>query len=435
DGQLDGGQSYGPSIVFSGLSQAFTTSFGYVFLCAKVSNDAGIEDYLNVSINDTDVTMDDDTPIDFGGFTLTDKYLRPILLANYQSNYSVTGTDSPFYRLDLHTNSGSTGLIGLTIANSGTAVAIDFVPGSFKLWHSTSSTFSATRASLLGTTSYTTDMSFSGFTQSITSTTSYLFFTCSVSDTADPSHLILGKVDDVDIIVQGEYNTVGNKITEVEQWPLGQFEDGSVLPVELSLFTSVVTDANNVNLTWVTETEDGVSGYYIYRSATSEWIDSGIASPMIITPSSVQSTQKTYSFTDTEAINGYLYYYWLECVDNDGQTHLFGPVIADLDSNNTDGPPTVPVVAGLNSIYPNPFNPETRISFNVTEPGLVKISVYDIRGRLVRDLVNRNYSEARTYYEPWNGKDTNGKSVAGGVYFIKMNSNGYKGVKKAVLLK
>ncbi|MBN2830562.1 MAG: T9SS type A sorting domain-containing protein [Candidatus Cloacimonetes bacterium] len=433
DTQLDGGQDFASSITFSGLSQTFGTSYGYVFLCAKLSSDIAETQYLNINIDNSDVSMDVNKS--FTGFTLNNKYLRPMIIGDFQSNYTVTGTDSPYYRLDLRTNAGTTGITSMTIGLSGTAVSGDFVPSSFKLWHSTSSTFSVTRATQLGnSTSYSSSIQWTGFTQTISSTESYFFFTASLSGTADPSHILLGQVDDSGIIAQGEYNTDGNKVTEVGTWPLGEHEEGSILPVELSYFGAVVTSLDDVEITWVTETETGVSGYYIHRSGTSDFEDAEMFNAMITPQDAEQvSTQRTYRFTDVEVYNNARYWYWLECLDIDGTTHFFGPVSVTLGDGGDDNPGIV-TKTQLNSIYPNPFNPDTRVSFSVVGQSNVKISVYDVRGRLVRELTNRVYSEG-PHHELWNGLDDNGKSVAGGVYFIRMISADYTAVKKALLLK
>jgi hypothetical protein len=83
--------------------------------------------------------------------------------------------------------------------------------------------------------------------------------------------------------------------------------------------------------------------------------------------------------------------------------------------------------------YPNPFNPETKIKYNVTKAGYVKISVYDILGREVTVLVN-GYQQQGTYEVTFNA-DASGRTLASGVYFYKLVSKDYTEIRKMVLAK
>ncbi len=93
-----------------------------------------------------------------------------------------------------------------------------------------------------------------------------------------------------------------------------------------------------------------------------------------------------------------------------------------------------PLAFSLNQNYPNPFNPSTTISFDVYEASRVSLSVYDLNGRLVKNLMSGNLG-AGTYNINWNGKNTNGLSVAGGVYFYSITSGENSIIKKMSLIK
>ena len=85
--------------------------------------------------------------------------------------------------------------------------------------------------------------------------------------------------------------------------------------------------------------------------------------------------------------------------------------------------------------YPNPFNPETTISFTIPEESKVKLTVYNIKGQQVNILENETKSAGK-HSVVWNGKDANGNQISSGVYFYKLNINGKtKMVKKCLLLK
>jgi len=76
--------------------------------------------------------------------------------------------------------------------------------------------------------------------------------------------------------------------------------------------------------------------------------------------------------------------------------------------------------------YPNPFNPETTISYNLPQAGAVKVEVYNLRGQLVKTLINEEQSAGKQQIV-WRGKNNRGKQVSSGVYLYKIKS------EKAVL--
>jgi hypothetical protein len=95
----------------------------------------------------------------------------------------------------------------------------------------------------------------------------------------------------------------------------------------------------------------------------------------------------------------------------------------------------VPAAAtGLKSISPNPFGNTARIDYTVPRAGHVTIQVYDVRGRLVRTLVNGSIAEG-AHVTSWDAHDEQGKDVASGIYFIRMVSLGGATVRKALVLR
>lgn len=86
--------------------------------------------------------------------------------------------------------------------------------------------------------------------------------------------------------------------------------------------------------------------------------------------------------------------------------------------------------------YPNPFNPETTISFSVTQnSSFVNLEVYNIKGQKVKTLVHNEYSLG-SHSVIWRGDNDSGQSVSSGIYYYRMNVNGKtEAVKKCLLLK
>jgi len=94
----------------------------------------------------------------------------------------------------------------------------------------------------------------------------------------------------------------------------------------------------------------------------------------------------------------------------------------------------IPIRTSLQGNYPNPFNPSTAIQYSLGEAGKVKISVYNIRGQLVRTLVNE-LKDAGHHSVVWNGDDSRDKTVSSGIYFYRMETKTGTFVKKMLLLK
>jgi hypothetical protein len=83
---------------------------------------------------------------------------------------------------------------------------------------------------------------------------------------------------------------------------------------------------------------------------------------------------------------------------------------------------------------PNPFNPSTEISFVAPRNGLLTLKIYNVRGELVRTLLNENVTAGPDFVE-WNGKDHRGSQVASGVYFYEVRQGSDVVVNKMALVK
>jgi hypothetical protein len=75
----------------------------------------------------------------------------------------------------------------------------------------------------------------------------------------------------------------------------------------------------------------------------------------------------------------------------------------------------------LDGNWPNPFNPNTVITFTITEPQEVLLQVFNAEGRLIRTLLDERCVEGQRAV-PWDGRDAGGRSVAPGVYFYRLHS-------------
>lgn len=84
--------------------------------------------------------------------------------------------------------------------------------------------------------------------------------------------------------------------------------------------------------------------------------------------------------------------------------------------------------------YPNPFNLNTTIEFELREQGDVVLTIYDLLGNAVRNL-HSGTLEANIYQYSWDGADNEGRIVPSGIYFVRLSFNGLIQTKKMVLVK
>ncbi len=88
----------------------------------------------------------------------------------------------------------------------------------------------------------------------------------------------------------------------------------------------------------------------------------------------------------------------------------------------------------LNQNFPNPFNPRTSIRFALPSAAHVKLEVYNILGQRVSVLLDE-WREVGHHTVVWDGRDNNGRGVASGVYFYRIEAEGFRDSKKMLLLK
>jgi hypothetical protein len=214
---------------------------------------------------------------------------------------------------------------------------------------------------------------------------------------------------------------------------LGFETNDQTLPVVLSSFTATLNAENFVALNWVTQSESGLSGYYVYRSQQPELTSSIIVSPLIAGTNSSQ--QQNYSFTDRDLYDDGLYYYWLQSYNLDGSSDFHGPVSVVYNAGGDDpGAPDIPLVTGLTNVYPNPFNPDAWISYGLKESIPLRIVIYNSRGQIIRSFDDLP-AQAGSYRLRWDGRDKSGSACSSGIYYIRMSAGKEVFTRRAALLK
>jgi len=84
--------------------------------------------------------------------------------------------------------------------------------------------------------------------------------------------------------------------------------------------------------------------------------------------------------------------------------------------------------------YPNPVNEEVNISFSLPQKSYVKLSIYNLKGQLVKTLINEEY-DSGNHQIKWNGRNKRNEPVSSGVYFYKFESEKYQKNKKILLIR
>ncbi|MDZ4181837.1 MAG: T9SS type A sorting domain-containing protein [Candidatus Cloacimonadaceae bacterium] len=107
---------------------------------------------------------------------------------------------------------------------------------------------------------------------------------------------------------------------------------------------------------------------------------------------------------------------------------VFPPAVDNNDNT------VAPIAKTLHQNYPNPFNPETTISFDMPKAGNANLSVYNVKGQLVKNLINGTLGFGKQSIV-WNGTDSNGNSVPSGLYFYRLTANGNTETMKMMLMK
>ena len=187
-----------------------------------------------------------------------------------------------------------------------------------------------------------------------------------------------------------------------------------LIPVELTSFTAIA-NGTEVELNWQTATETNNQGFEIERmSENGQFEKIGYVAGYGTTTES-----KTYSFTDSKLSEG-KYTYRLKQIDYDGTFSYSNEVNVEVE---------LPIEYSLEQNYPNPFNPGTTIKYSIPADGFVKLSVYNLLGEEVANLVNGHQKAGR--YEV----NFNAGSLSSGMYVYRLETQNYVLSKKLMLMK
>lgn len=228
-----------------------------------------------------------------------------------------------------------------------------------------------------------------------------------------------------------------NKITVTGLTSFSDFipvlED-STLPVELSSFNANLIN-NSVQLTWQVESESNLIGYYLLTGITNNIDSANLIPSLIHATNSPHHHEYKVQHKPEISPNINTAYYWLKSIEQNNNATYYGPIMVKFN-NNIDNHPQVEWGSKLFTNYPNPFNPTTTITFSVKKPQNVKISIYNLRGQLVKTILNQFVSQAQKKYKIiWDGTDINNNQVASSNYILRMKLEDQEFSRKILMQK
>ena len=113
-------------------------------------------------------------------------------------------------------------------------------------------------------------------------------------------------------------------------------------------------------------------------------------------------------------------------------------VVEDGDATaiGDDGPSYgLPIAYSLKQNYPNPFNPVTQIAYVLPKASTITLEVYNVLGQKVRTLINNEQRQMGTYRVQWDALNNNGQKMSSGVYFYRIQADGFVQSKKMILIR
>jgi len=204
----------------------------------------------------------------------------------------------------------------------------------------------------------------------------------------------------------------------VDSWSIDNVYACYIVPVEMTSFAAIASDGN-VTLNWSTATELNNLGFEVQRSSKG----SAFVTVGFVNGKGTVSEIQNYTFTDKNLEVGN-YSYRLKQYDYDGTSEFSDIVEVDV----------LPKAFSLEQNYPNPFNPGTKIKFSLAADSKVTLTVFDVLGQEVANLIRGNLAAGshEIYF--------NASNINSGVYFYRIDATGVDGnnftsVKKMILTK
>lgn len=224
-------------------------------------------------------------------------------------------------------------------------------------------------------------------------------------------------------------------INSFSWWTAAESGSGETLPVYLSSFTVFQTAENCAQINWQTQSEASLIGYNIYKSCSDNENDKLRINNLILNATNT-STEQNYQFIDEDISVNQEYFYWLESLEANVNSQFFGPIKFVITSDYPEGGdiPEIQISQGLKTIFPNPFNPSTSVSYYLESENDVTLEIFNLLGQKQR-TIKKSHSSKGNYSIVWNGINSQNETVASGVYLFRLKIGEKVYSSKALLVK
>ena len=221
----------------------------------------------------------------------------------------------------------------------------------------------------------------------------------------------------------GTWTIVDSTLGGNPNWNSRMFE----ITDELNGATSFIAGLyyNDCNGNWAVGV--GIDNFAIHLADDSEiiaidpyagWAEAGSTIDVSI---SIPNHQTSYTNTSIEINAGY---------ERLNIPVIFGLTLGTDEHDNN----IVPLKNSLHQNYPNPFNPTTTIPFDIVNSDQVRLIIYNVKGEIVRTLLNSNLNHG-SYEVRWNGRSDSGINMSASMYFIELKGTNFRETNKMIYLK
>lgn len=187
------------------------------------------------------------------------------------------------------------------------------------------------------------------------------------------------------------------------------------------------TEGGTVQLSW-RRSEEPVEGYHIYRAPDIHGVFTRVNAAVVV---------DSFAVDPDPPVDKTAYMVRAVKLEQSGSGTYYNLSAGIIDSVGTATAlpgQVLPARLHLAPCYPNPFNPETAIRFDLPGKSPVRLAVYDIRGRTVR-LLHDGTLPAGSHLYRWNGRDDRGQLVPSGVYFTRLEAGDQCRENKMILIR
>jgi len=232
----------------------------------------------------------------------------------------------------------------------------------------------------------------------------------SAGGTASGSHNVWFTVGEMQIF----YKTGPDNTVLPGFWQIAGLS--SSVEVAIASFSANVSNGA-VELKWIASAAGSLDGFNIYRG------DGESPDRFDRLNDKVFGTSGTNIYLDESALPGRTYTYQIGGLQGDREFLSF-TLTVDV--------PSIPLTLYQN--YPNPFNPSTSISFYIPGPDRVRLEIFDVQGRRIRTLADRQMEGGRHTLQ-WNGTNDAGRQVSSGIYVYRLVSGKRSLTRKLVMMR